>query len=373
MNKKKFLCIVGTRPEAIKMAPVIRSLKHQAGANVLVVATAQHRELLDEALALFEIVPDIDLDIMQPRQQLADLTGRLITALDRVMEAERPDAVIAQGDTTSVLATALAAFYQRVPFCHVEAGLRTGDMNNPFPEEMNRVMVGRLATLHFAPTARARATLLQEGVSERSVFLTGNTVIDALFAVARKDIPHGLDLPTDKRIVLLTAHRRENFGTPLTSIFTAVRDLVLRHKELHFVYPVHPNPNVTEQARKILGSTLGITLCPSLDYGRLVALMKHSWLVLTDSGGLQEEAPALAKPVLVLREETERPEAVEVGVARLVGHDRAQIVSAVETLLADEAAYRAMACGASPYGDGQAAERIVSILSEQIQGRKATS
>lgn len=371
--KTNFLCIVGTRPEAIKMAPVIQALKRQPWTNVCIVATAQHRELLDEALELFDIVPDIDLGVMRPGQQLADLTSRLITALDEVMASEQPAAVIAQGDTTSVMAAALAAFYRRIPFCHVEAGLRTGDMSNPFPEEMNRVIAGRLAALHFAPTVRARAALLQEGVNEQSVFLTGNTGIDALLAVAEKGVQHGLDLPTGKHIVLLTAHRRENFGPPLASIFSAVRDLAQRHSELHFVYPVHPNPNVTKPAHEILGGTKGVTLCPSLDYSRLVALMKESWLVLTDSGGLQEEGPALAKPVLVLREETERPEAVEAGVAQLVGHDHDQIVSAVEALLSNKVAYLRMACGASPYGDGQAAGRIVSILAKKFFGTKTAS
>lgn len=365
------VCVVGTRPEAIKMAPVILALQREPWARVRIVATGQHRELLDEALALFGIVPHHDLAIMRPGQQLADLTARLVTALNAVMEAERPVAVIAQGDTTSVLAAALAAFYRRTPFCHVEAGLRTGDLGNPFPEEMNRVVAGRLAALHFAPTARARAALLQEGAGEKNVFVTGNTVIDALLAVARRKVPHGLDLPAGKRIVLLTAHRRENFGAPLAGIFAAVRELARRHPELHFIYPVHPNPNVAEPARELLGDTAGVTLCRPLEYGRLAALLQESWLVLTDSGGLQEEAPALAKPVLVLRGETERPEALEAGVARLVGHDREHIIAAVETLLTDEAAYRDMARGASPYGDGQAAARIVRILAGRFAGTEA--
>jgi UDP-N-acetylglucosamine 2-epimerase (non-hydrolysing) len=363
---KTIICIVGTRPEAIKMAPIILALRQEPWAQVCVVATAQHRELLDEALALFGIVPDVDMGIMRSDQQLAALTSRLVSGLDAVFVAEQPVAVLAQGDTTSVLAASLAAFYRRIPFCHVEAGLRTGDMCNPFPEEMNRVIAGRLAVLHFAPTARARTALLNEGVSDASVFLTGNTVIDALESVVRLKIPHRLDLPPGKHIVLLTAHRRENFGAPLTQIFSAVRELVQRHPELHFVYPVHPNPSVTTLARDMLGSTAGITLCPPLDYGRLVTLMAQSWLVLTDSGGLQEEAPALAKPVLVLREETERPEALEAGVAQLVGHDQTRIVAAVETLLADEAAYRRMSRGASPYGDGQAAARIVRVVAEKF-------
>lgn len=360
------VCVVGTRPEAIKMAPVILALQSETWARVRVVATAQHREMLDDALSLFGIVPDHDLGIMRSGQQLADLTARLVAALDAVMEVERPIAVIAQGDTTSVLAAALVAFYRRIPFCHVEAGLRTGDLGNPFPEEMNRVVAGRLATLHFAPTARAKAALLQEGISEQAVFITGNTVIDALLAVAQKKIPHGLDLPPGRRIVLLTAHRRENFGTPLAEIFAAVRELAHRHPNLHFVYPVHPNPNVANPAREALEGVPGITLCRPLDYGRLVTLLKESWLVLTDSGGLQEEAPALAKPVFVLREETERPEALESGVAKLVGHDRDYIIASIESLLADEAGYKDMARGASPYGDGQAATKIVRALAARF-------
>lgn len=359
-------CIVGTRPEVIKMAPVILALREQAWARVRVIATAQHRELLDEALALFGIEPDVDLGVMRPNQQLAALTGRLITSLDEVFEIEQPSAVMAQGDTTTVLSAAFAAFYRSIPFCHVEAGLRTGDMANPFPEEMNRVVTGRLATLHFAPTERACSALLQEGIQEANVFLTGNTVIDALKRVAQLDIPHQLDLPTGKRIVLLTAHRRENFGEPLRLILSAIRILAQRYPALHFVYPVHPNPSVKEIAHTLLGNVAGVTLCPPLDYGRLVTLMRHSWLVLTDSGGLQEEAPALGKPVLVLRTETERPEAVEAGVAKLVGHDSGCIIEAVETLLADEAAYRHMARGTSPYGDGRAAERIVSVMAKQF-------
>lgn len=367
------VCIVGTRPEAIKMAPIILALRLEPWARVRVVATAQHREMLDEALALFGIVPDVDLDIMRSGQQLADLTGRLVPAIDTVLADEIPAAVLAQGDTTTVLAAALAAFYRRIPFCHVEAGLRTGDLSNPFPEEMNRVLAGRLAALHFAPTERARAALLQERISAERIFLTGNTVIDALLAVAQLDVPHGLDLPTGKRIVLLTAHRHENFGAPLAEIFDAVRDLAQRHPELHFVYPVHPNPNVALPAQMKLAGKPGITLCRPLDYGRLVSLLKQSWLVLTDSGGLQEEAPALGKPVLVLRDETERPEALDAGVARLVGHGRTCITAAVESLLIDAAAYGNMVKNVSPYGDGQAAARIVAVLAEKFAAEKGVS
>lgn len=362
------VCVVGTRPEAIKMAPVIQALRREPWAQVRVVATAQHREMLDEALALFGIVPDVDLGIMRPGQELADLTGRLLSALGAEFRHAPPDAVLAQGDTTTVLAAALAAFYRRIPFGHVEAGLRTGDMAQPFPEEMNRVLASRLASLHFAPTERARAALLEEGAAAANIWVTGNTVIDALLSVADLNLPHGLELPKDKRLILLTAHRRENFGTPLEEIFRAVRTLVQRHDDLHIVFPVHPNPSVAGSAHQHLQGQPGITLCRPLDYGKLVALMKQSWLVLTDSGGLQEEAPALGKPVLVLRDETERPEALEAGVAQLVGHDHNRIVEAVETLLDDEAAYRALAKGASPFGDGHAAARIVSILATNFAG-----
>lgn len=365
--KNTILCVVGTRPEAIKMAPVILALRKSTWANVRVLATAQHREMLDETLAVFGIAPDIDLDIMRTDQTLADLTGRLLVGIDATLASENPDVVLAQGDTTTVLATALACFYRRIAFCHVEAGLRTHDLANPFPEEMNRTFAGRLATLHFAPTQRARSNLLREGVEDQSIHVTGNTVIDALIETAASHHdPRGVNLPQGKRIVLLTAHRRENFGRPLENIFLAVKSLANRHPGLHFVYPVHPNPNVGALARRMLSGIPNIALCEALDYVSLVAVLKRCWLVLTDSGGLQEEGPALCKPVLVLREETERPEAVEAGVARLVGHDTAAIVGEVERLLDSETAYRAMVAGGSPYGDGKAAARIGEILCEWL-------
>lgn len=363
---RTILCIVGTRPEAIKMAPVILALKNTPWAKVRVLATAQHREMMDEALSLFGITPDIDLNMMRPNQSLPSLTARLLTALDDAINKEEPAAVVAQGDTTSVLAAALASFYRRIPFFHVEAGLRTGDLDNPFPEEMNRSVAGRLAKVHFAPTERARTNLLSEGIRSETVHVTGNTVIDALVSVAKQDFPLGFELPQGKRIILFTAHRRENFGRPLEEIFNAVATLAACHSELHFVYPVHPNPNVMNCARAALGGRENITLCNPLDYGRLVTLLKQSWLVLTDSGGLQEEAPALNKPVLVLRDETERPEAIEAGVAKLVGHEPCSIIAAVEELLGNEHAYKSMALGGSPYGDGHAAERIVSILEHSL-------
>lgn len=360
------LCVIGTRPEVIKMAPVILALQREPWAQVRVIATAQHREMLDEALSLFGITPDIDLDIMRPRQSLADLTSRLLASLDIAFGAESPSVVLAQGDTTTVLASALAAYYRRIPFCHVEAGLRTGDLNNPFPEEMNRVMVSRITSLHFTPTEHARRELLDEGVIEKNIIVTGNTVIDALLSVVSMNIPHGISLPANKKIVLLTAHRRENFGKPLVEIFRAVQSLSRQYHELHFVYPVHPNPNVSAIAHEMLGDESGITLCAPLDYGRLVTLMRQAWLVLTDSGGLQEEAPALGKPVFVLRNETERPEAIEAGVARLVGHDCGRIIEEVTNLLSDSGAYSCLAKGASPYGDGKSALRIVLALKRQF-------
>lgn len=364
--KKNILCMVGTRPEVIKMAPVILALRQAPWVKVRVCATAQHREMLDEALAIFDIVPDFDLDAMRPNQSLSGLTARLLTGVDQVLEAERPHLVVAQGDTTTVLATALACFYRQIPFAHVEAGLRTGDIRNPFPEEMNRVVAGHLASLNFAPTERSKQALLAEGCAPGTIHVTGNTVIDALLWEAAQHPEHGLQLPAGRRLVLLTAHRRENFGTPLREIFRAIQTLTQRHPDIHFVYPVHPNPNVLQPAFEALSDNPQITLCPPLDYRRLVALLMQADFVLTDSGGLQEEAPALRKPVLVLRTETERPEAVTAGVAKLVGRDHDAIVAAVSELMHDALVYQKMARGASPYGDGKAAVRITDILATYL-------
>ncbi|MBU3737014.1 MAG: UDP-N-acetylglucosamine 2-epimerase (non-hydrolyzing) [Methylobacterium sp.] len=361
-----FICIVGTRPEAIKMAPVILALRRTTWARVVVVATAQHREMLDEALVIFGITPDIDLDLMLPGQPLAALTSRMLVALDRIFRERDADAIIAQGDTSTVLAAAMAAFYARIPFIHVEAGLRTGDMGNPFPEEMNRVLTGRLSALHMAPTPGARAALLAEGIQAADIEVTGNTVIDALHMIVDQHLPADPDLPVGKSLILLTVHRRENFGAPLVEIFSAVRTLIAARPELHFVYPVHPNPAVRDAARSLLGNVDGVTLCDPLRYDRLVRLMQQCWLIMTDSGGIQEEAPALGKPVLVLRDETERPEAVAAGAAALVGPHRERIVNTVESLLTQPESYRAMCPGVSPYGDGRAAERIVSVLQRRF-------
>jgi UDP-N-acetylglucosamine 2-epimerase (non-hydrolysing) len=346
------------------MAPVIQRLAASAGFESRVLATAQHRHMLDQVLAVFGIVPDLDLDIMRPNQDLATLTARLIGELDAALAAEAPDIVLAQGDTTTVMAAALAAFYRRIPYGHVEAGLRTGDLDNPFPEEMNRIVAGRLARWHFAPTESSRANLLREGVADDWIRVTGNTVIDALLSVADRDPQIGIPLAPDKRLVLVTAHRRENFGEPFREICRAVAELARANPDIQVLYPVHPNPNVQSVARELLGGQERILLCDPLDYLPFVGAMKRAYLILSDSGGVQEEAPALGKPVLVLRRETERPEAVEAGVVKLVGPDYAPILTEAQRLLDDPAAYGAMARGVSPYGDGRAAERIVALLAE---------
>lgn len=364
---KKILCVVGTRPEAIKMAPVIKSLDQEPWAEVKILATAQHRHLLDQVLRVFDIEPDIDLDIMRPSQALTTLTARLLLDLDDVLLKQKPDVVLAQGDTTTVMTVALACFYHQIPFGHVEAGLRTGDMYNPFPEEMNRVVASRMAHWHFAPTESARQNLLREGIPERLIYLTGNTVIDALLEVAGRQPEIGVELDSNKKLVLVTAHRRENFGEPFKEICRAVRDLADRNEDVQVLYPVHPNPNVESDAHKLLGDHPRIVLCPPLDYLPFVAAMQRSYLILSDSGGVQEEAPALAKPVLVLRRETERPEAVTEGVVKLVGADAKRILSESQRLLDDPIAYRTMARGVSPYGDGKAAGRIVDAIRRGVE------
>lgn len=360
--KNKVIAVVGTRPEAIKMAPVILALRKCPDIECRVLATAQHREMLDQALRVFRIEPDRDLDIMRPNQSLTTLTGRLLLGFDRVLRAECPAAVLAQGDTASVMSIALACFHYRIPFGHVEAGLRTGDLCNPFPEELNRVMTGKLAKWHFAPTYQARRNLLLEGVADRDIFVTGNTVIDALIDAASLDIPLPFACDPGKRLILVTAHRRENFGEPFRNICDAVLILAERNPDVQVIFPVHPNPNVRDTAHAILGSHPRIALCEPLDYLPFVAVMKRAYLILSDSGGVQEEAPALGKPVLVLRRATERPEAVREGVVRLVGTAYDDIVNAVQALLDDAAAHRRMARGISPYGDGRAAGRIVGVL-----------
>lgn len=359
---RKILAVIGTRPEAIKMAPVILALKKEPWANVRVLATAQHRYMLDQVNEFFGIAPDIDLNVMRPNQTLTTLTARLLLELDNVLQAEKPDVVLVQGDTTTVMTVALACFYHRIPIGHVEAGLRTWDMQNPFPEEANRVIAGKLARWHFAPTEGSRQNLLKEGVPDTEIIVTGNTVIDALLMTASRDLELPITLDPSRRLILVTSHRRENFGEPLRNICRALRTLAENNPTVQFIYPVHPNPNVKDVAHEFLAGLPNFTLCEPLDYAPFVAAMKRAYIILTDSGGVQEEAPALGKPVLVLRDETERPEAVEQGVVKLVGPNYDRIIQEAQQLLDDESAYRAMARGVSPYGDGHAAERIVKAL-----------
>ena len=370
----KVLSVVGTRPEAIKMAPVILELARRSEQiDSCVCATAQHRQMLDSALGIFGIRPEIDLDVMQPNQTLASLTARVLTAFDTVLEREQPDWVLVQGDTTTVMAASLAAFYRRVKVGHVEAGLRTDDKYSPFPEEVNRRVADVLADLYFAPTQGNRQALLREGISDENVVLTGNTVIDALDLTARRvrDRPlngalGGLD---GKRLIVVTAHRRENHGRPLLEICAALREIAERYRgDVHLVYPVHLNPNVREPVHRELGGVENISLIDPVDYEGIVQLMCRAHLVVTDSGGLQEEAPSLDKPVLVLRESTERPEAVELGAAKLLGTDRERIVGEVVRLLEDDEAYAAMAGVPNPYGDGKASQRIADALLAYADG-----
>lgn len=373
MSRLKILTIFGTRPEAIKMAPVIRQLKlDPEHFEVHVCVTAQHRQMLDQVLNLFNIQPDVDLDIMKPNQSLADLTAAIFSRLDAVIRDIRPDWVLAQGDTTTVMVAALLAFYNRSRFGHVEAGLRTGDKWQPFPEEINRRVAGVVADMHFAPTEWSRQNLLHEHVPASSIFVTGNPVIDALQWVAQQPYSESefekLGLPADvldgkKRIVLITAHRRENFGRPLEDVFYAIKKLAgIYANDINFIYPVHMNPNVQEPAHRILGKISNVKLLPPLDYLPLVQILKRSALVLTDSGGLQEEAPGLGVPVLVLRDVTERPEGVDAGTVRLVGTDQQKIVSTASLLLNDPEEHQRMARAVNPYGDGHAAERIADAL-----------
>ena len=362
----KALVVFGTRPEAIKMAPLVDALRDSQEICTKVAVTAQHREMLDQVLELFKIVPDYDLNIMRHGQTLADITGRVVSGMQGIIEKEQPDVVLVHGDTTTTFAAALAAFYCKVPVGHVEAGLRTRNKYSPFPEEMNRRLTGSLADFHFAPTATARDNLLGEGISPESIFITGNTVIDALLSTVREDYrftgPFAeLDFAAQK-LILVTAHRRENWGQPMENVFYALRDIADAFKDTIIVFPVHKNPVLQELARSILGGHQRIHLVQPMDYEPFGNLMAQSYLVLTDSGGLQEEAPALGKPVLVLRQVTERPEAVAAGTVKLVGTDRRKIVEETALLLSERKAYDRMAQAVNPYGDGQASGRIAGWL-----------
>jgi UDP-N-acetylglucosamine 2-epimerase (non-hydrolysing) len=363
----RVLSIFGTRPEAIKMAPVVGLLATQPGVESRVCITAQHRQMLDPLLDLFGIHPDFDLDLMRPDQPLVELTQAILGGLDPVIRQVRPDWILVQGDTTTVMAASLLAYYQHVRVGHIEAGLRTGDKWQPFPEEINRRVAGAIADLHFAPTARARENLIREGTPEDRIIVTGNTVIDALQMIISRpcDLTTGplAGIPAERRIILVTAHRRENFGEPFQHILRAMEILARTYPDdVTLIYPVHLNPNVREPALEKLGDVENIRLIEPLDYSSMVHLMKRSTLILTDSGGLQEEAPALGVPVLVMREKTERPEAVEAGTARLVGTDTQRIVTEAKRLMDDPQAHAAMAHAVNPFGDGKAAERIVEAL-----------
>jgi UDP-N-acetylglucosamine 2-epimerase (non-hydrolysing) len=366
------LSVVGTRPEAIKIAPVLKELrKYSDCITSYVCVTAQHRRMLDQVLHLFEVEPDYDLNIMQDNQSLSYITARVLIELEAVIQKSRPDWMLVQGDTTTAMSASLAAFYHRVRLAHIEAGLRTWDKFRPYPEEINRKIADALSDLHFAPTQQAKKSLLQEGIPELSITVTGNTVVDALLDIAGRPFSFRQSpltkIPWKSRcVILLTAHRRENFGRPLAEICAAVRYIAQRYaSQVYVVYPVHLNPRVQRPVRSLLGELSNVRLTEPLDYLSFVHLMKRSFIVLTDSGGLQEEAPSLGKPVLVMRELTERPEAVEAGTARVVGVEREGIIEGVVRLLEDKSEYQRMAQAVNPYGDGKASQRIVARILEE--------
>jgi UDP-N-acetylglucosamine 2-epimerase (non-hydrolysing) len=370
-TKLRVLSIFGTRPEAVKMAPVVQQLQRTPGVEALVCVTAQHREMLDQVLALFDIRPDLDLNLMRPNQSLAGLSAAIFTHLDPVLERLQPDWILVQGDTTTVMCAALCAFYRRIRVGHVEAGLRTGDKWQPFPEEIDRRIAGVVADLHFAPTEHARQNLLREGVPDEHIAVTGNPVIDALNRIVAQPAPaetsallERLDIRLGgKQLALVTAHRRENFGQPIEDICRGLRRLAEAYSgRLQLVYPVHLNPHIQEPVYRLLGGVENITLLPPLEYLPMVHLLQRAALVLTDSGGIQEEATALGKPTLVLREVTERPEGVEAGVLQLVGSDPQRIFHEASRLLDDPLAYQAKTGDRNPFGDGHAAEKIVDAL-----------
>ena len=373
---KKVMLVFGTRPEAIKMAPLVKAFQASSDFETVVCVTAQHREMLDQVLNLFEIVPEYDLDIMKPGQDLYDVTANILLGLKPIFEEAKPDVVLVHGDTATTLATSLAAYYQKIAVGHVEAGLRTHNVYSPWPEEGNRQVTGRLSTYHFAPTDESQANLLKENVDVAHVIVTGNTVIDALLTVVSKIesdkvldqsleafiVEKGYAVNKSKRLILVTGHRRENFGQGFLNICEGLKALALEYPDVDIVYPVHLNPNVQKPVNEILSDVDNVYLIPPLDYEPFVYLMHKSYFILTDSGGIQEEAPSLGKPVLVMRDTTERPEAVEAGTVKLVGTDKEKIISECKILLDDEEAYKVMSKSHNPYGDGKACERIVSYL-----------
>ncbi|MDD6219067.1 MAG: UDP-N-acetylglucosamine 2-epimerase (non-hydrolyzing) [Selenomonadaceae bacterium] len=369
MGKKiKVMTVFGTRPEAIKMAPVVLELQKHPDTIIPVVAvTAQHRDMLDQVLNLFKIKPDYDLDIMAAEQTLFDITSRSMLGLDKVLQKEKPDIVLVHGDTTTTFAGALAAYYHQISVGHVEAGLRTHNKYSPFPEEMNRKLTGSIADLHFAPTDTSKVNLLEESVNEEGIFVTGNTVIDALHKTVRDDFVFDSELLQNidyggKRVILVTTHRRENLGEPMRQVYKALRKLVDEFADVEVVFPVHKNPKVREVVSQELGGLDKVHLIDPLDYEPFANLMHRSHLILTDSGGVQEEAPALGKPVLVLRDTTERPEAVAAGTVKLIGTDKDVVYNEAKLLLTDEAEYKKMAEASNPYGDGKASARIIQAI-----------
>ena len=363
----KIMTVFGTRPEGIKMAPIIKELEKREGVESIICITAQHREMLDQVLNLFDIEPDYDLNIFSPGQSLTQITTRALEGLEKVILKEKPDVLLVQGDTTTVFAGALAAFYQGVKIGHVEAGLRSGNLYSPYPEEANRMLTGIMADYHFAPTERNRDNLLKEDYSAEKIFITGNTVIDALKYTIKEDYRFDIDLLNEldyenRRMILLTSHRRENIGEPMENIFGAVKDIVEKYENVEVVFPMHLNPKVREIANKILGDNDRIHLIEPLDYEPFTNLEARVDLIVTDSGGLQEEAPTLGKPVLVVREETERPEGVESGTAKLVGTSYERLYNELDVLLSNKDEYNKMANAVNPYGDGNAAKKIVDAI-----------
>jgi UDP-N-acetylglucosamine 2-epimerase (non-hydrolysing) len=376
VRRHKVLSIIGTRPEAVKMAPVLLELARRRDCVESVVASAaQHREMLDQIFSVFNIVADVDLDLMRPQQTLFDITHRALEGAKDLLERLSPDLLLVQGDTTTVFAASLAAFYLGIPVGHVEAGLRSADLVNPYPEEMNRRFAGMVATLHFAPTQRAQQNLLREGVRSEHIFVTGNPVVDALQIALPKlqgqrieGIPQ--EAISSGKMLLVTAHRRENHGSPLENVCAAIRELLRLHPEVRCIYPVHLNPQVQQCAYRLLGGVERVYLVPPLDYWSFIRIMARSFLVLTDSGGVQEEAPSLGKPVLVLRKVTERPEAAEAGLAKVIGTETQTIIAETSALLCDTELYRRMAQRENPYGDGKAARRIVEAILGYFAGRR---
>ena len=367
----KVMTIFGTRPEAIKMAPLVKELKSRKEIECIVCVTAQHRQMLDQVLKTFEIVPDYDLDIMKQGQTLSDITARVLKGLEEVIQEVKPNIILVHGDTTTTFAGALAAYYNQVDIGHVEAGLRTWNKYSPYPEEMNRQMVGVLADMHFAPTENSKASLLKEGKKEETIFVTGNTAIDALATTVHKNYTHPiLDWAKGSRMILITAHRRENLGEPMRGMFQAIRRIVEEYPDVKAVYPVHLNPKVREVANEVLGDNEKIKLIDPLEVIDFHNFIANSYLILTDSGGIQEEAPSLGKPVLVLRDTTERPEGIQAGTLKLAGTDEEKIYQLTKQLLEDQEEYRKMSKASNPYGDGKASQRIADAIIQRY-GKEA--